>query len=296
MSYSAIASAAVIVNDTSPASPRLVKGEVSSARASWENVFDGQLWHPIAVMPRLNHVIVDQSFLGTNPPTGFNVAEGFAYVGQTVTAGVSGHLVAVELNVARRPDFLIPWVLDIQEVVEGIPTGVILSSTTLAAEDIPLLPVSLSPTAPLALSVAMNKAVPLAAGQQFAIVLHPQGLEGVPGLFAGLWGGADGYLGGTALHGHYGNLLSPSGGDVHFRTLMHVPEPSAAAMLMAGMLSAFAPSFKRQRNAVSGLSFSSHFMRHFNAVVKSTNDSMAPPRDTYCLPPAAKRPGAFLLP
>lgn len=49
-------------------------------------------------------LIVDQSFVGYSN-LGAALAEGYAFVGQTVTTGVTGSLVAVELEASRSESF-----------------------------------------------------------------------------------------------------------------------------------------------------------------------------------------------
>jgi hypothetical protein len=163
---------------------------------------------------------------------------------------------------------LIPWVVDIQEVVAGVPTGVVLSSTAIAPENFPLINVLPSPGEPLSLSVAMNVGIPLQAGDQFAIVLHPEGVTGAPGLLAGNWAGSTGYVGGAAVTGPDSDSLTIfTGGvtttyDLHFRTFMYVvPEPSNSVLLAIGVILASIVQRKRRREANTRILHSSYAAR-----------------------------------
>lgn len=173
---------------------------------------------------------VDQAY--TAPPGNLSatLAEGFAYCGMTVTAGQTGYLTRIEINARRRPDFLTPWIFDIQSVgTNGVPTGTVLSSTTVPADNFYSGNLSGAPSVPLPLAVDLATAPLFTAGDRFAIVLHPQGASGSPGLFAGFWVGNpsnSGYAGGEALFGQQANALQLQGYDLHFRTwVTPIPEP-----------------------------------------------------------------------
>ncbi len=178
--------------------------------------------------------IVDQDFT-SGCCLGGALAEGLSYSGQSVTAGVSGNLVRVDLMAGRSSGFLTPWFLDIQEMASGVPTGNVLSRTLIDPSDFPVN-IGFEP----GLFVTLSTPVFFEAGDVFAIVLHPQGVEGFsPGLFAGLWGGDvnSGYLGGTALSGPFANALSPQDFDFHFRTFVTpVPEPKSYVFLLMGLV------------------------------------------------------------
>jgi hypothetical protein len=184
--------------------------------------------------------VVDQSYVAPPGNLGAVLAEGFAFVGQTATTGITGDLVAVELNAARRSDFLTPWVLDIQRVVNGVPTGEVLSSTVVAPQNFYSGTLFGAPSVPLPLRIDLSTPVFFQVGDPFGIILHPQGVTGSPGLFAGLWVGnpTDGYAGGTAVFGPQANALTPQGFDLHFRTLVDpsasAPEPPGIVLLCLG--------------------------------------------------------------
>lgn len=177
--------------------------------------------------------ILDQDFHSGCCLTGI-LAEAYSYAGQSVTAGARGDLVRVELAASHRADFVIPWLLDIQEVVSGVPTGKVLSSTLIDADDFTLIG-GFDPK----LLVELSSPVFFEIGDEFAIVLHPQGIEGfAPSLFAGSWNGDvnAGYSGGTAFFGASGSALVAESYDFHFKTFVsQVPEPSSALLLVAGL-------------------------------------------------------------
>jgi hypothetical protein len=187
--------------------------------------------------------VVDQSYIAPPGNLGSVLAEGYAFVGQTATTSITGDLVAVELNASRRSNFLTPWVLDIQRVINGVPTGEVLSSTTVAPNDFYSGTLFGAPSVPLPLRIDLSTPVFFKASDPFAIVLHPQGVTGTPNLFAGQWEGnpTDDYAGGTAVFGQQANALTPQAYDLHFRTLVNpVPEPASIVLLSIGSISVLA--------------------------------------------------------
>lgn len=180
--------------------------------------------------------LVDQSYTGSSLSA--ILAEGEAYVGQSVTSGLSGYLVRVELEASRGSTFTIPWILDIQEVIAGNPTGTVLSSTLIDPTDFPINTGFEPP-----LVVELSSPVLFDAGDTFAIVLHPQGVEGHPGLFAGIWdGGCTSfstfcYPGGQALFGPSANALAGDDYDLNFKTFVsqQVEEPRSLPLLVFGL-------------------------------------------------------------
>jgi hypothetical protein len=168
------------------------------------------------------------------------LAEAVAYTAQSVTTGRTGNLVRVELEVSRRRTFEAPWILDIQEVLEGKPSGKVLSSTIIDPRDFSVDAGSFEPPVVVDLSTPVFFKV----GDPFAIVLHPKGVEGSnPRLFAGAWKGGcwdvDGfscYRGGTAFSGPDAKSLSPENFDLRFSTYVsEVPLPAAIWLFAWGI-------------------------------------------------------------
>ena len=156
---------------------------------------------------------------------GAALAEGFAYVGQTVTAGVGGALVAVEIDAIDRQDFAIPWVIDVIRVTLGQVTGEVLTSA------ITSLPSPNGFEVPWQ-RVEFSTPAHFLAGESFAITIHPEGITGQPGLLAGSWGGGIGnpYPRGEFIAGLTAGTLAetlPTGADLNFRTFVEpIPEPT----------------------------------------------------------------------
>src|ERR1035437_3632151 len=148
-------------------------------------------------------VIIDQAFDNCSGCSGglANIlAEGFAFAAQTVTEGVAGNLVRVDLDAGARSSFLTPWELLIISAPGGLPNGNVLASQIVS------LPTN---TGDDWASFDLASPVPLAAGDQFAIALHPAGITGNPGLFAGAWAGGTGnpYSGGRLFYGTAANSI-----------------------------------------------------------------------------------------
>ncbi len=189
--------------------------------------------------------VIDQSLL--SPPHAATLitplAEGFAYTAQTVTAGITGTLDAVDIQFTRAPVVDTSWEVTIHDVASGQPTGSVLASKSVPAADVPTAggadPVHVAFDAPPSFS----------AGRQFAIVLRLEGTSGIPGLGAGSWFGnaADPYPGGRTYISPDGVNFMPSSPafDLFFQT--HVtPEPASLALLAAGLMACAGP---RRRSA-----------------------------------------------
>lgn len=178
--------------------------------------------------------VVDQELVRPGQG-GWWLAEGVSHAGQTVTAGIPGYLVNVELWATRREDFLTPWLLDIHAVLAGEPTGLILSSTVVMPEGFPVLP---NEGFPPTLNVALALPVFFHTGDQFAIVLHPEGANGIPSLQAGVWTFASDYDGGKPVWGSSDtDLATTEGFDFLFRTYVEpVPEPSSFVLAALGLM------------------------------------------------------------
>lgn len=188
-------------------------------------------------------LIVDQSFSSGGGLLFSSLVSGSAYTGQTVTVGISGDLVAVEFNAKRREDFLIPWILDIQDVSDsGFPTGSVLTSEIIQPEDFDTYPVTTPAPIPMPVKVDFSNPVNFSVGDQFAIVLHAEGVTGSPGLYAGDWAGGYGnpYPGGALFSGPQADqLIIKSDYDLHFRSIMDstpVPIPTAMFLLGSGLI------------------------------------------------------------
>lgn len=183
--------------------------------------------HALAVVDQVN---------ATTRPVGVValLAYGTSYRAQTVTTGITGNLVAVDLNVAAPSNFPVPWVLDIRAANDTAIFSTVLSSTIIPQSEFPTSAVSLSALEPFSLRVLLSTPVHFNAGERFAIVLHGQGLSGAPGYGEPYWTGAgpDPYPGGTGFTG-VGPLSMVSGDyDLHFRTFVDsVPEPGVVLLV-----------------------------------------------------------------
>lgn len=162
------------------------------------------------------------------------LAESDAYVGQIVTAGRAGKLVAVEIAARDREEFALPWQIDIIEIDAGVPTGRVLASEVSALPSPPSFEIPRR-----FLRIDFASPATFMAGEAFGISIHPQGVSGSPGLFAGAWPGGRGdpYPNGAAFFG--GTLhslrVSAAGEDLNFRTHVEsVPEPASISLVVIG--------------------------------------------------------------
>jgi hypothetical protein len=192
--------------------------------------------------------IVDQSHTeGTGLTALVNL--GFDLVGQSFTAGVTGDLTAVRVDVGAAPanDGQLLRVL-VFGTIDGEPTSIILGSQSVGATE------SL-----LSNLVSFDASIPITAGAQYAIAVdYPDTSRGTT---LGAWGAsvADLYSGGEIWLGnfvsgnHSGDVdwIRPStDGDLHFETLVvPIPEPSTGILMLLGMVGMGA---RRRRRGVAG--------------------------------------------
>jgi hypothetical protein len=172
--------------------------------------------------------VIDQSFT-QGGDLGTVINDCCAYVAQTYTAGLSGTLAAVSVDITGFGDPL-PLDVEIRTVANGLPTTTILGETT-------TMNFSLSDI------IAFNQAIPQVAGTQYAIVVHFDGAPPPPDA-EGVWGGATGNLypgGDDVLSFDGGQTFCFCGGqdnfDSHFITYVNeVPEPGTLLLLASGCL------------------------------------------------------------
>ena len=113
--------------------------------------------------------VVDQSFTTGNNAIAF-INGCCAFIGQTYTAGLTGTLAGVSVDVVELPGSNFPLHVQIRSVVAGLPTVGILAETTATAFSLSDL-------------ISFSQTVPQVAGNQYAIVVDfvgapPQGSEG----------------------------------------------------------------------------------------------------------------------
>jgi hypothetical protein len=163
---------------------------------------------PAAAVP-----VLDQSF--TSPGSLFMVInEACTYAAQTFTAGVTGTLTGVRIDVQSNPDAP-PLRVAIRKAVYNRPSGAPLGVQYLA-----------DPDAPLSRLITFDQQIGMLAGHHYAIVVKYRGAEaGVGGSMGGWDGGADNeYVRGRAVSGDCSGFGGPGfwhvwpSYDLHFRT------------------------------------------------------------------------------
>jgi hypothetical protein len=162
--------------------------------------------------PVIAQTVVDQSF--TSPTNlGASINDCCAFVAQTFTAGRTGTLAGVNIDVSSTPNNPFPLHVAIHTVTgNGEPSSTILGETTLNSN-----------SAPLSLLITFPQVINIVAGKQYAIVVNYQGAPPSFGQGQGVWSGATGnvYTGGDLYFSVAGSSWFPSSlgnHDVHFQT------------------------------------------------------------------------------
>lgn len=163
--------------------------------------------------------VIDQSSISeTN--LGSEINSCCKFVAQTFTAGVTGTLSGVAIDVTSSPNSSFPLHVAIRTVTSsGMPSPIILGETTLR-----------SGSAPISQVITFPRAISIVAGDQYAIVVN---YEGAPpagqGKSLGMWSGASGdtYPGGKSFASISDGILwsQSAEGDFHFQTYVNLMTP-----------------------------------------------------------------------
>ena len=202
---------------------------------------------PFLLACPVSAVTLDQSFTG--PTDAVLAILGGQYIGQTYTANITGTLAGVNLDIAfcggvtcsPASDTTFPMQVAIYDIVDGLPTTV-LGSTTLPAGQ----------PAPLSLLITFPEVISEIAGKQHAIVVNfPGSTLGpcCPFPNNGLWpvSTMNSYTAGDLVFSNDGVSWTPIFGpggtrifaDVHFQTYINPerePEPATLLLFSSGLV------------------------------------------------------------
>jgi hypothetical protein len=182
----------------------------------------------VVALPSQAVLLLDQSCTGPNTQT-ILINDAFSSVGQTFTAGLSGTLGGVNLDILSiYPQSTIPLHVAVHSVTGGLPGSSILGETTVATNTITMDRL-----------VTFPQTISITAGVQYAITVDYVGAPAL-GNAQGWWlGGSSsgGYVGGDAAGFNGSTWASLPGIDGHFQTyVVPIPEPRALHLLAVGLL------------------------------------------------------------
>jgi len=194
--------------------------------------------------------VLDQSFVAPSDVQ-FAILTG-QFIGQTYTAGVTGRLAAVNLDIGfcmpfqgctPITDTRFPMQISIYDTVNGLPTTVLGSATLPAGQ-----------AAPLSLLITFPQAIAEIAGEQHAIVVNFPG--STPGTCCpfpnnGIWigSGVNPYPGGAILDSNDGGVSwsTDSRFDLHFQTYVEpIPEPDTLLLVGTALLGILGTVWRRK--------------------------------------------------
>ena len=171
--------------------------------------------------------IIDQSFIGPGG-LGADINEGFRFVGQSFTSGLTGTLDGINIDVSQYAIGDFNLVVDIFSALGGLPDSNLLGSTVLS-----------SGSSRISSLITFSNTINMISGDEYAIVVSY--LNAIPGAGQGkgIWRGEPGnnYSGGNLFFGNDGTNWYRYNDDVYFQTFINpVPEPSTFLLVIAGII------------------------------------------------------------
>jgi hypothetical protein len=176
--------------------------------------------------------VLDQEFV---IPQGYGavIDEASDFVGQTYTAGLTGTLTGVNVDLSEFGSTTVPLRVAIYEVSAGVPTSTVLGETVLALGNPSLNDL-----------ISFSEIIPQVTGMQYAIVINYLGSPS-PGGILGQWLGGTTFWQGSTRDDYFGGQVVFSNdtttwttyedGDFHFRTFVlpqeTVPVPESSSVL-----------------------------------------------------------------
>ena len=184
--------------------------------------------------------IVDQSFLAPQDLAAF-INEGFDIEAQSFTAGVTGDLVGVRVNIQYGKSSSLR--ISIYDMLDSMPNN-LLGITTLSTSE-----------SPIGDTITLSTPVSIVAGSTYLIAADYPGISKGLGQYQGVWSGAsaDLYAGGNTFVGDFESgdsgpvSWAPETFDLHFETLVNpVPEPASIVLSALGLFAVALLGWRRR--------------------------------------------------
>ena len=181
----------------------------------------------VGAVPSIAGVIEDQSNTGSTNAAA-NINECCKFIAQSLTAGVSGTLDSVAIDVSSSLDEF-PLHVAIRPMEDGVPAATVLGEVTITTSD-----------SPLSNLIEFPRTIEIVAGEQYAIVVNYEGAPPPgPGQSQGFWLGnfPDPYPYGQAFSSELDGVvwIPNSNSDLFFVTFVDVNDGDVPATTGWGM-------------------------------------------------------------
>ena len=171
--------------------------------------------------------ILDQSFIGPGG-LGASINEGFTFVGQSFTSGLTGTFHGINIDVSQYATGDYNLVVDLFSAQGGLPDSNLLGSTVLN-----------SGSSRISSLITLPDTINMISGEEYAVVVSYLNAVSGAGHGIGVWRGecARNYSGGNSFAGNDGTKWYSDNYDVYFQTYIDpVPEPSTFLLVIAGLV------------------------------------------------------------
>lgn len=201
-------------------------------------------------------LVIDQQFLPTSQPPNGYIIEDLQTLAQSFTAGTTGRLYRIEVEIARHttpPPF--PVFAELRTTLpDGSPSNAILGKVQIPTD-------SILTTFSFVSADFSTLNIPLVSGTRYAIVLRSDSANTGGGINPYAWrlgaSGVDGYTAGqNFVNFNNGNGFFALIDDHGFRTIVAIPEPATVILMTIvgiGTLTGITWSRRRRRDLKTSL-------------------------------------------